>query len=380
VTERTVILGNSARPRRSILAAKVDSQRADTPSTLGQGEPANTHPPSDMRNSHVLLASLMLALPLLAAGDASLDGWRRPDTAPAPEDNLLTPARAELGRALFFDPRLSAKGVMSCASCHNPALGWSDGRPTAVGHDMKMLGRATPTITNAGFNPLQMWDGRKLSLEEQALGPFESPDEQNLPLGELEARVRSIRGYQPLFERAYAGQGITRMTIAKAIASFERTILSDSSDFDRWIAGQADAMDAAAQRGFDVFKGKGDCVLCHQGFNFTDNGFHNIGLKDSGALTDPGRYAYKKVPALKGAFKTPTLRDIARTAPYMHHGVYATLEEVVEHYVRGGDARANLSPNIRPLHLSGQEKRDLIAFMHALTSSPRAVSIPQLPQ
>jgi cytochrome c peroxidase len=322
----------------------------------------------------------MFALPLIAAGNASQDGWRRPDIAPAPADNVLTPARTELGRALFFDPRLSAKGVMSCASCHNPALGWTDGRPTAVGHDMKTLGRATPTIVNVAFNSLQMWDGRKVSLEEQALGPFESPDEQNLPLDQLEARVRSIPGYQSLFERAYPREGVTRMTIAKAIASFERTILSESSDFDRWIAGEADAMDAAAQRGFEVFKGKGDCVLCHQGFNFTDNGFHNIGLRDSGASTDPGRYAYRKVPVLKGAFKTPTLRDIARTAPYMHNGAYATIEEVVEHYVRGGDVRENLSPNIRPLDLSAQEKHDLVTFMRALTSSPRAVSVPQLPQ
>jgi len=315
-----------------------------------------------------------------SAAATSLETWQRPAAAPAPRDNQLTPERAELGRALFFDTRLSAKSALSCASCHNPSLGWTDGRTTAVGHDMKILGRATPTIVNAAFNPLQMWDGRKTSLEDQALGPFESADEQNLPLPQLEARVRSIPGYAVMFEKAYPGEPVTAATVAKAIASFERTVLSEGSAFDRWIAGDAGALSASAQRGFEVFQGKANCALCHQGFNFTDNGFHNIGLKDAGAAPDLGRFAQRKVAVLKGAFKTPTLRDIALTGPYMHNGAYATLDEVVEHYVRGGDVRENLDANMQPLDLSAQDKRDLVEFLRALTSAPRLVAVPALPQ
>jgi cytochrome c peroxidase len=323
-------------------------------------------------------AAAMAVFVVVDTGAATSSPWQRPAAVPAPADNQLTVARAELGRALFFDPRLSAKGSMSCASCHNPALGWSDGLPTAVGHNMKVLGRSTPTIVNAAFNPLQMWDGRKGSLEEQALGPF-GADEQNLPLEELERRVQSIAGYGRMFAEAYPGEPITRTTIAKAIASFERTVLSDGAPFDKFVAGDRDAMSPAARRGFDLFVGKANCAACHQGFNFTDNGFHNIGVRDSGA-PDLGRFAVKKVAALQGAFKTPTLRDIALTAPYMHNGCYDTLEEVVEHYVRGGDVHEHLSPNVRPLDLSTQEKSDLVEFMRSLTSAPRVVSVPALPR
>lgn len=323
-------------------------------------------------------AAMLVVIVVTDTGASTSSPWQRPAAAPAPDDNPLTVARAELGRALFFDPRLSAKGSMSCASCHNPALGWSDGLPTAVGHNMKVLGRSTPTIVNAAFNPLQMWDGRKVSLEDQALGPF-GADEQNLPLEVLEQRVQSIAGYGPMFAEAYPGEPITRTTIAKAIASFERTVLSEGAPFDQFAAGDRDALSPAARRGFDLFVGKGNCSACHQGFNFTDNGFHNIGVRDSGA-PDPGRFALKKIPSLQGAFKTPTLRDIALTAPYMHNGCYATLEEVVEHYVRGGDVKDHLSPNMHPLALSAQEKSDLVEFMRSLTSAPRVVSVPALPR
>jgi cytochrome c peroxidase len=312
-------------------------------------------------------------------GSAQRDPWLRPKMPPIPSDNLFTTERADLGRALFFDPRLSAKGVLSCASCHNPALDWTDGRATAVGHDMKILGRATPTIVNASFNVLQMWDGRKASLEEQALGPFESKDEQNLPLDELEHRVQSIPGYVRMFERAYPGEPVSAHTVAKAIASFERTILSEGAPFDRWRAGEHKAITPAAQHGFELFNGKARCALCHQGFNFTDNGFHNIGLKEPDGVVDVGRFAHRKVAVLKGSFKTPTLRDIALTAPYMHNGIYASLEEVIDHYDRGGDVHDNLDANMQPLGLTAEEKQDLIEFMRTLTSAPRMVAVPALP-
>jgi cytochrome c peroxidase len=333
-----------------------------------------------LRKAFVLAAMATVAMPGFTAFASSPDAWQRPQFAPAPPDNQPTAMRIELGQALFFDPRLSAKGMLSCASCHNPALDWTDGRPTAVGHDMKILGRATPTIVNAAFNPLQMWDGRKASLEDQALGPFQSADEQNLPLEELESRVRAIPGYAPMFERAYPGEPVSRTSIAKAIASFERTILSQDAPFDRWRAGEHNALNAAAQRGFALFTGKANCALCHQDFNFTDNGFHNIGLKEAGESADPGRFAHKKVAVLKGAFKTPTLRDIALTAPYMHNGAYATLEEVVAHYDRGGDVKDNLDANMKPLNLTTEERRDLVEFMRSLSSAPRVVAVPHLPQ
>jgi cytochrome c peroxidase len=325
-----------------------------------------------------IAAAMLTVTVVFNSGASASSPWQRPAAAPAPDDNRVTAARVELGRALFFDPRLSAKGSLSCASCHNPALGWSDGLPTAVGHNMKVLARSTPTIVNAAFNPLQMWDGRKGSLEEQALGPF-GADEQNLPLEELERRVQSIAGYGPMFAAAYPDEPITRTTIAKAIASFERTVLSEGAPFDQFVAGEQDALSPSARRGFDLFVGKANCAACHQGFNFTDNGFHNVGVRDSGS-PDVGRFAFKKVASMQGAFKTPTLRDIALTAPYMHNGCYGTLEEVVEHYVRGGDVKDNLSPNVNPLDLSAQEKSDLVAFMRSLTSAPRVVSVPSLPR
>lgn len=307
------------------------------------------------------------------------DTWLRPATVPAPATNQPTVARVELGKHLFFDPRLSGSGMISCATCHNPSLGWSDGQPTAIGFQSKQLKRATPTIINAAYLPLQMWDGRKNSLEDQALGPITSADEMNLSAEELETRLRSIPGYHALFESAYPGEGISRDTVAKALASFERTVVSTLAPFDRWRRGDAQALSKSAQRGFTTFNGKGKCALCHQGFNFSDNGFHNIGLLSANEADDEGRFAHRKVKVLKGAFKTPTLRDIELTAPYMHNGMYQTLEQVVDHYDRGGDSRDNLDANMTSLGLSAQEKLDLVAFMKSLTGPKLSVELPSLP-
>jgi cytochrome c peroxidase len=333
--------------------------------------------------------TLALVVAALAAGcaavidrpspSASADPWLRPAQVPYPPENAPTAERVALGQMLFFDPRLSGSGVMSCATCHNPARGWSDGLPTAVGDGHKVLGRATPTILNTAYQPLQMWDGRKPTLEAQALGPIEASVEMNLPLDKAVARLRDVPGYVSAFERAYPGEGITPETIGKAIASFERTIVSTTSPFDRWRRGDEDAIGASAKRGFELFQGKANCALCHSGFNFTDNGFHNIGVKSGPAGDDEGRFAHRRVKVLKGAFKTPTLRDVELTAPYMRNGTYRTLEEVVDHYDRGGDDRRNLSPNIKPLHLTTDEKADLVAFMKTLTGEPTKVVVPALP-
>jgi len=311
---------------------------------------------------------------------AATDAMLRPLAVPAPPDNIPNEARVELGRALFFDPRLSGSAMISCATCHNPALAWADGQPTAVGDGAKRLSRKTPTVLNTAYQPLQMWDGRKTSLEDQALGPIGSPVEMNMPLEKMTAHLRAIPGYAPMFEHAYPGEGVGPATVAKAIASYERTIVSTESPFDHWRNGDPQAVGDDVKRGFALFNSKARCAMCHQGWNFTDNGFHNIGLRAlPGEAEDDGRFAHRKIKVLKGAFKTPTLRDVALTAPYMHNGQYRTLEEVVEHYDRGGDDKSNLSPNIQPLGLTAQEKADLVAFMRSLTGAPMVVVVPRLP-
>jgi cytochrome c peroxidase len=338
-----------------------------------------------MRLSKLLWASAVVACAMaLPFAQASVKGkapdpWLRPSAVPFPPDNAPNAARIELGKILFFDPRLSGSGFLSCATCHNPGMGWSDGLPTGIGHEFKKLGRATPTVLNAVYQPLLMWDGRKPNLEAQALGPIESAAEMNMPLDELVKRLSAINGYSPLFHKAYPGEGITKETVGKALASFERTIVSTDAPFDHWRKGSRKAMSESAVRGFELFQNKAACVKCHQGFNFSDNGFHNIGVRSLGDSEDEGRFAHRKVKILKGAFKTPTLRDIELTAPYMHNGMYNTLEEVVDHYDRGGDTKTNLSPNMTPLGLSEQEKKDLVAFMKSLTGPALRVEIPRLP-
>lgn len=303
--------------------------------------------------------------------------YLRPMEVPQPKNNLSTPERVELGKFLFFDPRLSGSNFISCATCHNPALGWSDNQPTAVGHGMDILGRSTPTILNTAYQRFQFWDGRDRTLEQQALGPIVAGGEMAQDMDTLLVELKAIPGYVEMFEAAYPGEGIKEATIGKAIAAFERTVVSTDSPFDRWLKGVNGAMSEAAIRGFEVFKGKANCTACHDGFNFTDNGFHNIGLPDN---KDEGRFGIVPVKVLKGAFKTPTLRDVALTAPYMHNGQYDTLEEVVEHYNKGGEPNFdNLDPNMKPLNLTKKEKQELVEFMKALTGDPMEITIPVLP-
>lgn len=319
----------------------------------------------------------------LEAGHPSLQALKLPMQPPYPADNAPSAARVELGKKLFFDPRLSGDGNMSCSSCHNPSFGWSDGLPTARGAKSQVLGRATPTVFNTAFNSIQMWDGRKKSLEDQALGPMQASVEMNTDLDKLFAFLRGNEGYRKLFEEAYPGQPIDGDTTAKAIASFERTVISSASQFDRWIAGDVRAMTPDQVQGFALFVDpkKGNCASCHSGSNFTDDGFHNIGLASYAKPdADPGRYAHKPLPALKGAFKTPTVREAANTAPYFHDGSAATLMDVVEHYDRGGDVKTNLSKSIHPLGLSVQEKRQLVQFLEALSTPPKSFELPALPR
>lgn len=287
----------------------------------------------------------------------------------------LDPLKVALGKILFFDPRLSGSNWISCATCHNPSMGWSDGLPTAIGQGQNTLMRATPTIINVAYNFLQTWDGRFNSLEEQALSPIESPMEMNQDLDDLVIELNNISGYVQKFYEAFPSQGINKQTIAQALASFERQITATEAPFDQWINGDENAISYAAKQGFKLFEGKAHCSTCHAGYNFTDDGFHNIGVKGD----DVGRFNVVPLAVTKGAFKTPTLRDIGKTAPYMHNGAYKTLDEVVDHYIRGGDDKSNLSANFKKAELNKKEKAELLAFLKTLDGKPRPTKIPRLP-
>jgi cytochrome c peroxidase len=304
--------------------------------------------------------------------------YRRPSAIPYPDDNPYSESKARLGQILFFDPRLSGSNWISCATCHNPGFAWGDGLPRGIGHGMNTLGRRTPTTLNLGWAPLLFWDGREESLEAQALGPMSAAAEMNQPIAELEKELGQIAGYKPLFQAAFGETTITGVRVAKAIATFERTLVSHEAPFDRWVNGDEDAISASARRGLALFNGRAMCSKCHSGWRFTDDGFHDVGV----AGTDRGRG--KLLPGLDSmqfAFKTPTLRNIAARAPYMHDGSEATLEQVVELYNRGGRIRRpSLATEVHPLKLTAGEKADLVQFMLALTSVDAPIDVPTLPR
>ena len=303
--------------------------------------------------------------------------YHRPATIPFPKDNPYTAAKVDLGKKLYFDTRLSGANALACASCHDPAFGWGDGRPKGVGHGMKALGRRSPSIVNAAYGDIFMWDGRMASLEEQALGPIKTDVEMNLPIDQLVDRLKGIAEYAPLFQTAFPGDGIAPATVAKAIATYERTVVSGRAPFDAWVEGNETAISDSAKNGFVVFNTKGNCSACHSGWNFTDDSFHDIGLPDE----DIGRGKFLPgVPKMQHAFKTPGLREIARRGPYMHDGSLATLVAVVDHYNSAGVDRASRADEIKPLQLSDQEKTDLVNFMNTLTSDMEPTTIPNLPR
>ncbi len=296
-----------------------------------------------------------------------------------PAHNLQLSDKVELGKLLFFDPRLSKDNSVSCASCHVPAAGFADPRQFSVGVGGKQGGRNAPPAMNAAYNHVQFWDGRAGSLEEQALGPIQNPIEMAETLGGVVAKLNKIKAYQSRF-RAVFGGDITPEGIAKAIAAFERTLISTDSPFDRSVAGEASALSESAQRGLELTKGKARCVLCHNGPNFTDNKFHNIGVPQTGPLKeDLGRYAVTKRETDRRAFKTPSLRSVALTAPYMHTGGFKTLEDVVEFYNGGGEAVTGKDAFMTALNLTDQEKKDLVEFMKSLTGALTDMPAPKLP-
>lgn len=306
----------------------------------------------------------------------------RPKEIPYPPENPYSKAKSELGRHLFYDPRLSGSQMISCASCHNPSFSWGDSLAKGVGHGHKTLGRRTPTVLNMAWGNKMFWDGRAATLEEQALGPIASEGEMNMALGGeagLIARLGKIPNYKPMFAEAFPGEAdpLTTENIAKAIATFERSIVSGTAPFDRFVRGDAKAISPSAQRGFVVFNTKAKCSQCHSGWNFTDNSFHDIGVPGD----DIGRGKFLKMATQQHAFKTPTLRNADQRAPFMHDGSEATLEDIVEFYNLGGKAmRPGHSSLIQPLDLSAGEKTDLVAFLKTLTSNDKAQSFPVLPR
>jgi cytochrome c peroxidase len=303
-----------------------------------------------------------------------------PTTVPTPASNLKYAAKVSLGKQLYFDGRLSKNNAISCAFCHNPKTGFADPNQTSVGVSGQRGGRQSPTVYNTAFNHFQFWDGRAESLEEQALGPIHNPIEMAETHENVVSKIGKIKGYQELFQKVF-GTDVSLQGIAEAIAAFERTIISTNSSFDQFVLGDPQAMGEDAQRGMAVFKGKGRCILCHNGPNFTDNQFHNTGVPQVGPMEeDLGRYEVTRRDADKGAFKTPTLRSIIETAPYMHDGAFKTLEEVVDFYDKGGNANPNLDARIKSLELSPEEKTDLIAFLKALTGEPIPFEFPKLPE
>jgi len=332
----------------------------------------------------VVLALAFAAMPLLAPqpparaeGPMLANGLLPP--MPVPADNPQTDAKVRLGAQLYFDTRLSADNTISCASCHDPRTGWVNPHPTDTGIKGQVGGRNSGTIINSAYMRFQFWDGRAGSLEEQALGPIHNPIEMGETLENVVNKLNGIPGYKEQFNRVF-GTDVTTDGIAKAIAAFERSIVSGPSPYDRWLIGEKSAMSPAAVRGLRLFNGKGHCTPCHSGPMFSDQSFHNIGAGMDQPKPDLGRYEQTKNPADKGRFKVPTLRNIELTPPYLHTGTEKTLMDVINFYDRGGVRNPNLDPLMLPLGLTPREKQDLVEFLKALTGPVPAIDVPKFPE
>lgn len=337
----------------------------------------------------------------LLAGHAR--GAALPLPLPAPLPVLQSPAaeRVELGRMLFFDRRLSGDGTMSCAVCHNPAQAYGDGRALSGAYPTNKHWRNSQSLLNLGYLTTFFWDGRSTSLESQAREPIHSSFEMNLNLDYLVEKLREIPDYRDSFRQAF-GDEVTPAAVTAALADFQRTLVVRDTPFDRYLGGETTALNAAELRGLALFYGKGGCARCHSGPLLSDQQFHNLGVEETPELLkdpqrratrhffqrqlrlermdrDPGRFAISRNPAELGAFRTPPLRQVAQTGPYLHNGSLATLEEVIAFYNRGGGAATGKSPLLAPLDLTAAEQADLLAFLHSLTGTVPVVKAPPLP-
>ncbi len=288
---------------------------------------------------------------------------------PVPETNPLTPAKIELGARLFNERRLSADSSVSCATCHDRTKAFTDARPFSIGVFARPGRRSAPTLVNRGYGRVFFWDGRAATLEEQVLGPIENPNELGNTLTNVLRFLEADSTYAAAFNNAF-GAGADAQRLSQALASYVRTISSGDAPIDRFTEGDGSAISERARFGLTVFRGKGRCTTCHVGPTFSDEGFHNTGVAWNGQrFVDHGRAALTGRAADRGAFKTPTLREISRTAPYMHDGSLATLDDVVEYYDAGGRANPALDPELRPLRLRPDEKRGLTAFLESLSGT-----------
>ncbi len=287
------------------------------------------------------------------------------------DDNPLTPAKVALGRLLFFDSLLSEDRSVACATCHDPGRVFTDGQPVGVGVLGRKGTRNVPTLVNRTYGASFFWDGRATTLEEQVLQPIQHPNEMNITVGEVVVRLRRDQDYSDLFQAAF-GREVNEGDLAKALASYVRTILSGNAPIDRYLYGDRDALTERQRQGLGLFRGKAGCTACHLGPTFSDEQFHNTGVAwRDGRLLDQGRFGVTSEDEDRGAFKTPTLREVPRTAPYMHDGSITTLEEVIEFYDRGGNPNPTLDRRVRPLNLTAAEKGDLLAFLRVLSGEIR---------
>lgn len=301
---------------------------------------------------------------------------------PFPPDNPYSPSMAELGRNLFFDGRLSRNGSVSCAFCHKPEHAFSDTAALSPGVTGKLTGRHTPTLINRAFGKTQFWDGRAPTIEDQVIIPITHPDEMGLSAEDAVRNIERVRGYASLFQAAYGDPAVTFDRIAKALATFVRTIVSGNSTFDRFAAGDKSALTKEQRHGFDFFNGKGECAECHNEANFTDEKFANLGIGFDRPQPDPGREVVTKKRGDFGKFKVPTLRDLAHRGPYMHDGRFGTLGDVLEFYAKGGLANPHEDSRITPFFMDEQIKGDLLAFLDSLNGEGwQSITSPQhLPQ
>lgn len=298
---------------------------------------------------------------------------------PAPADNPVTQGKVELGFRLWFEPRLSAGNRMTCATCHNHTMGFSNAQVNAAGVTGVRGDRNVPTIYGAVHQRESFWDGRAKTLEIQALGPIENPIEMNESIPNVLKKLENVPYYQQKFKEVF-GTGPSAEGIAKAMASFERALTMAPTPYERFQKGETTAMNEAQQRGMRVFfSGRGRCFMCHQGQAFTNQLYVNIGVGMDKANPDLGRFNVTKMPWDRGSFKTPTLLNIAQTAPYMHDGSVDTLQDVVEHYNKGGIKNEALDPRIVPLNLSEAEKTELVAFLRALSAPDNLRALGKLP-
>jgi cytochrome c peroxidase len=357
-----------------------------------------------MLNNNRFFGLAIALLSILVAAAPGTAGHLEPfTTAPAPLFNPQTPEKAELGKMLFFDRRLSGDGTMSCATCHIPEMAFTDGQAISLNYPTTKNWRNSPTLINVAFNKFFFHDGRVETLEDQALFPMMSAFEMNQNLDFVEEEIRSVPEYLQRFKVVFGTDDTSRERIAMAIAAFERTLVSLNSPLDKYLHGNMEALSPEALKGYEIFIGKGKCIDCHYGVNLIDDKFHVLNVPEHpdfqsdprvaatrrfvakvyhyedyrNLQEDPGRYLITKDKKDWRAFKTPTLRDVSKTGPYMHNGVFETLDEVIDFFDRGGGPNNTV---LKPLALNGSEKKALRTFLvEALAGDDIKITYPQIP-